>query len=485
MHSYRNSSELHDQLQKQFPKDFNEGASTDWESVIKQQQRTFRPENKDLLKTNSNKSKLLMANELGQQQWEKYQSETLKAKEELRAELENNMNAQLALEHEEKVKQEKDMYIKKYLFNNYKQNHDEKLKLSKLSKQDFQNFEQESSKKAQDDLLNEEAQNKYKRYVFSKEAMELIKEKKRLKEQEIKQREVNRLEYQQMCTDRFKTEEHKEEQYKQFFKDYERIMNERNKLHSRKVLRESIEKSNELNRIEQQAQKEYQHKLEEKEVKDQYFHQQMLQDTHMHNKSMLDFKQRIQKQQKREKDELLKEQRKKEECDLQLLKIKQQQDNMSNKKQYYADLAKQKFLKNYKEKSSRMLTKDEQMINQSQGLNALIPGINNWNTIGSKPLKRGARSTDRLKPLSTEAHMVMAPVGLPSMRTSKYQIIKDLEKEYYENGGETKNSFNRRSSYNNNSLPNLHDVNPYIEREKNLMMNNVKMNNRSHSLRYN
>jgi hypothetical protein len=151
----------------------------------------------------------------------------------------------------------------------------------------------------------------------------------------------------------------KEHEYKQFFNEYEKQMTERGKLHSRKVLRENLEKNLELNRKQQHDEQQLNRGLDEREAKSQYNHQQMKFDTHMHNKSMLDFKQRIQKQQKREHEQKLKEQRKKEESESSLLKVKQQQMELSHKKQYYADLEKQKFLKTFKDKNSRMLTKDE------------------------------------------------------------------------------------------------------------------------------
>ena len=204
----------------------------------------------------------------------------------------------------------------------------------------------------------------------------------------------------------------------------------------------------------------------------------------MHNKSMLDFKQRIQKQQKREHEQHLKEQRKKEESELNLLKVKQQEDQQQFKKQYYADLDMQKFLKTYKDKTSRMLTKDELGINKTHGLNAMIPGINNWSTVGSAPTKRGYHSVER-KQIPSDAHLVMAPVSLPnipSARNSKYKIMKDLEKEYFETA-DTSNAFSkRRLSYNTSSPVNLQNMNSYIGKEQNAVVNQMK--NKSDRLRY-
>lgn len=62
----------------------------------------------------------------------------------------------------------------------------------------MKDYEQQQSKKAQLDLLNEEAHNQYKKYVFTQEAMEQIKLKKKEKEADSLQKELNRLEYREM-----------------------------------------------------------------------------------------------------------------------------------------------------------------------------------------------------------------------------------------------------------------------------------------------
>jgi hypothetical protein len=113
----------------------------------------------------------------------------------------------------------------------------------------------------------------------------------------------------------------------------------------------------------------------------------------------------------------------------------------------------------------------------------MIPGINNWSTVGSAPTKRGAHSVECSKNMSLDAHMVMAPVNLPiipSARNSKYQIMKDLEKEYFETA-DTSNAFTgRRLSQNTSSSPNIHNINPYIDREQKSIVSQMK--NKSYSL---
>lgn len=277
----------------------------------------------------------------------------------------------------------------------------------------------------------------------------------------------------------------KEQQYKQFFKDYEKSMTGRTQLHSRKVLREDIIKKNELSRLEEEAEKERQKKLKEKDIKDQYYHQKMLQDAKLHNKSMLDFKQRLQQQQKMEKIVQENEQRLRENNEMKLLKIKQGQDLLTNKKQYYDDLKKQKVDKVIQ--PDRLLDKNDYSVKASTGLNAMIPGINNWNTIGSVPLKRGAQSLTRSQISLDPPMMVDRPIELPniaSARHSKYKIMKELETEQFnETNGLKKGFVSRRLSHNQNySQPNLHDINPYIEKEKSKMASDIKQ--RNHSLRF-
>ena len=347
--------------------------------------------------------------------------------------------------------------------------------------------------KAKVDLYNEEAMNNYKRYVFTQEAQDLVKQKRTQRKAEQDQKEWDKAEYRKMCFERKNDEEKKEQDYKQFFKDYEKMMVERGKQHSRRVLSENMEKDIKLNQIQREAEKEYQSRIQEKEAKDQYYHQQKLQDMNTHNKSMLDFKQRIQKQQKREKEQKQLELRKKEENELNLMKVKQKQMKQYINKQYFNDLGKQKALKSYKDKSNKMLTKDELGMNKTLGINAMIPGINNWNTVGSAPMKRKGHSTERKLQPMTEPHLLIGSVGLPkipSARNSKYQIMKDLEKEYYETSNNSDNTFNIRRLSHNDVKPNVHDVNPYITLNsikymENGQKNNMdQMKNKSQSLRY-
>ena len=261
-------------------------------------------------------------------------------------------------------------------------------------------------------------------------------------------------------------------------------MANRTNLHSRKVLRENLKKKDEIEKLEEEAEKERQKNLIKRDVKDLYYHQQMMQDAKSHNKSVLDFKQRLHQQQKMEKLAQETEQRKRENSDLKFLKLKQTQDMITNKKQYHDDLKKQK---DEKLNSTKLLDKEDYSYKAARGLNAMIPGINNWNTIGSVPLKRGGNSLARSQATLDPFVVTDKPIELPnitSARQSKYQIMKELETEYYnETNGLSKGFGVRRLSQGHNlSQPNLHDINPYIEKEKQKMANDIRQ--RNHSVRY-
>lgn len=66
-------------------------------------------------------------------------------------------------------------------------------------------------------------------------------------------------------------------------------------------------------------------------MKDYTNHQLMLQDTYLTNKNTIDFKERLKQQQKREKDQLLLTERRRDENELQLMKIKQKFDDAAHK----------------------------------------------------------------------------------------------------------------------------------------------------------
>lgn len=169
----------------------------------------------------------------------------------------------------------------------------------------------------------------------------------------------------------------------------------------------------------------------------------MVVDAQATNKSVLDFKQRIKAQQKLDNVLSNRLERKKDEQELNLLRVKQKEDLLKNQKQYYEDLSKQK--------KDRMQTerKDLQMTSTGLGsyksltdfsktptVSAMIPGINNWSTIGSKPLNRGLNSDG--KNFNSVGNIFalnkISPPKLPNHRLSKYQNLKELEKEYFEFG---------------------------------------------------
>ena len=146
MQHLRRSTENLDRLKKQFPKDFNDGATTDWEHLIKKQHSIFKPDTKGSLRNSTVKSQHQLASELGKQTWEKYQFQALKDKEELREEFEKNINNNIEMANEKFEKQEKDQYLKKHLFENYRQNNEQKRKVKLMEKEEFQKYEADLSK---------------------------------------------------------------------------------------------------------------------------------------------------------------------------------------------------------------------------------------------------------------------------------------------------------------------------------------------------
>jgi len=92
----------------------------------------------------------------------------------------------------------------------------------------------------------------------------------------------------------------------------------------------------------------------------------MLQDVHTSNKSTLDFKNRILLQQKKETEQTLNAQRKKEDQEMGLMKVKQKLSAQTNKKKYYEDLGQQNLLRKIKDKNITRLSEQEIKMNQIQ-----------------------------------------------------------------------------------------------------------------------
>lgn len=103
-------------------------------------------------------------------------------------------------------------------------------------------------------------------------------------------------------------------------------------------------------------------------------------------------------------------------------------------------------LKRAKEAKNKQLSKNELSLNKeiidysrSAGVNALIPGINNWNTVGSVPLKRGVdrqgqSQTNSISISNNITQTKLDPPKITSARNSKYEKLKELENEYYNMG---------------------------------------------------
>lgn len=92
----------------------------------------------------------------------------------------------------------------------------------------------------------------------------------------------------------------------------------------------------------------------------------MLQDVHTSNKSTLDFKNRILLQQKKETEQTHNAQRKKEDQEMGLMKVKQKLSAQTNKKKYYEDLGQQNLLRKIKDKNITRLSEQEIKMNQIQ-----------------------------------------------------------------------------------------------------------------------
>lgn len=90
----------------------------------------------------------------------------------------------------------------------------------------------------------------------------------------------------------------------------------------------------------------------------------MVFETHTSNKNAWDFKQRILEQQKKESEANKLAQRKREENELKLLKIQQDLDLASSKKQYYKELENQVVLKTLKDQNRHRLSQQELSLNK-------------------------------------------------------------------------------------------------------------------------
>lgn len=137
----------------------------------------------------------------------------------------------------------------------------------RLVKDDIKHHQNQVAQKAQKELFTEEAFNDYKRYMYTKDVHQLLKEKKHQKDLEQKEKLQNKVDYQQMCDQRFKAEEAKENQYKQFFKDYEKAMHSRMNKHISNVLKEDYKKQKEIDKQIMEAEMEYNKKLKDREIK--------------------------------------------------------------------------------------------------------------------------------------------------------------------------------------------------------------------------
>lgn len=167
-------------------------------------------------------------------------------------------------------------------------------------------------------------------------------------------------------------------------------------------------------------------------------------DAQLENKNTLDFKQRILKQQKYDATQAKHAARKRDEDELKLLKIKQRLDQAQSKKQYFEDLSKQKIEKHMTERQSLQLQNNEfgssrkplTDFSKTPTMSAMIPGINNWKTVGSTPILRGLNK--KQKEFESAGNILafnkFNPPKMPSARLSKYEKLKSLENEYFEYG---------------------------------------------------
>ena len=155
---------------------------------------------------------------------------------------------------------------------------EEKKRLDMLQKQ----IEEERRQKAQQ------------RQAFKKEVDELLQKKKEQRDFEKELQNLNQEEQRKLMEERARQEQDREQHYKQHFEDYNKIMQERIKMHMATVGNSESAKNAQYRSWVMKHETEYQEKLKEKERELDQWRKMVLSFSHAIVLTVLEFEQHLQ-----------------------------------------------------------------------------------------------------------------------------------------------------------------------------------------------
>lgn len=366
-------------------------------------------------------------------------------------------------------KEQKQKYLE-YMNNNYKTSLDYKREKQREERESELEEERERLKRIQRDLKEEQRRNGVKKATFMQEAQEVENHKRMMKQLESQRKQDERSEYQRLAQQNYQNEVERENNYKRFFKDYESQMGDRIANHMKYVTSAQIDKQNMLDQIEEKNEKEHNDWLAEKERKEKEERHRHLKEMHDENRKIYD-KLDQERTHKKEMYQKMVEQRKKEEDDYKDFMKRRSEEEEAKRKLYRESLEYQKGMKEYSKNHMGQMTDAEKRLNnndlksykdkKNQEYQGMIPGINNINSVGSRPILRVAN--DEFYETSTKA---------PAF------ALKDLNRSY-KNLHSTKSMVDRSKGSSpvrkndkydpiTNPIPFVNQ-NPYIMKEKTMI----------------
>ena len=370
----------------------------------------------------------------------------------------------------EMEKEQKNKYME-YMNNNYKTTLEYKKERDREQKEAELEEEKERLKRIQRDMKEEQRRNNVKKANFIQEAQEVANHKRMLKEFEDSRKQQERAEYQKLAVQNYQREVDRENNYKKYFRDYEQHMGERISNHMKYVTSPEIHKQTRLDEIEDKNQKQYQDWQTKKEQQERDTRMKHLKEMHDENKKIIDQLDK-EKTSKREVYQKMVEQRRREEDDYKSYQRRKAEEDEMRKKLYRDSLQYQTMF----HKKENELNNYSQNQGESEGL---IPGINNINSVGSKPLLR--KANDDIYESANKFPGFMSKELNRSYKDLK-SSIKPLEDFTQSNSHKINDKYDPIT----NPIPFVNQ-NPYIIKEKTLiggegasgMVNNHRRSRRS------
>ena len=108
----------------------------------------------------------------------------MEERENLKDEYANNLKVSIEEKIAQQEKQEKDQYFRQYLQQNYKQKANENRMKRIQSREAIRSHEQETAKVAMKSLVNDEAKQNFKRYTYTQDVQNMLKQRKQIVEEE-------------------------------------------------------------------------------------------------------------------------------------------------------------------------------------------------------------------------------------------------------------------------------------------------------------